>query len=148
MNKKTPPHTTQSPTTSHCIKRIFRLCATLGMWGWLGVCSTVSLPAWAKTEASPRPHVMQLAQQTSTDPADLERQLQGLEWEQFRQVVYSIPKLKSGVDAYGPLGWEFVRANYRQYAWQKKIAKLSDEERGRLAHLIQEARQGRQLGQG
>lgn len=74
------------------------------------------------------------------DSATLERQLQQLPWPQFRSVVESVPKLKSAVDAYGPVGWQFVQANYRNYGWRRNIDKLSAEQKRDLAARIERAR--------
>lgn len=74
------------------------------------------------------------------DSAVMEKQLQTLPWEQFKAVVSSVPKMKADVDAYGPLGWEFVKKNYRTHGWKKNIDKLDPEQRQRLADLIRKAR--------
>lgn len=66
----------------------------------------------------------------------LEKSLQGLNWEQFRTVVNSIPKLKADVDAYGSFGWEFVKANYQQHKWRKNILKMDAGQRKQLDQLI------------
>jgi hypothetical protein len=76
------------------------------------------------------------------DSAALERALQSLSWEQFKAVVVAIPKLKADVDAYGPLGWQYVQANYRTYPWRKNINKLHEPQKERLSDLIEEARAG------
>ncbi|MBS1191421.1 MAG: hypothetical protein H6R10_3213 [Rhodocyclaceae bacterium] len=78
----------------------------------------------------------------SIDNEQLEKALQALSWGQFKSVVSAIPKLKADVDAYGPLGWQYVQANYRTYQWRKNIRKLHEPEKRRLAELIQEAREG------
>jgi hypothetical protein len=77
------------------------------------------------------------------DSRHLERELQGLDWEQFRAVIEAIPKLKADVDAYGPAGWEYVKGKYRTHEWRKNIAKLDDDEKRRLAGLIDAARERR-----
>lgn len=76
------------------------------------------------------------------DPPTLERQLQQLNWEQFRQVVERIPKIKAEVDGYGVLGWQYVKHNYRSYPWQKQLVKLNDGQRQHLAQLIRRAQGG------
>lgn len=76
----------------------------------------------------------------SAQSIELEQRLQRLNWEQFKRVVEAVPKLKASVDAYGPLGWEYVRANYATYRWRKNIERLSSSERHRLAELIDRAR--------
>ncbi|HJW24125.1 MAG TPA: hypothetical protein VJ576_04440 [Rhodocyclaceae bacterium] len=78
----------------------------------------------------------------SADNEQLEKALQSLPWEQFRAVVEAIPKLKADVDAYGPLGWQYVQANYRTYPWRKNIKKLHEPQKKHLAELIDQAREG------
>lgn len=78
----------------------------------------------------------------SADNEQLEKALQSLPWEQFRSVVEAIPKLKADVDAYGPLGWQYVQANYRTYPWRKNIRKLHEPQKKRLGELIDQAREG------
>lgn len=70
----------------------------------------------------------------------LEQELQSLNWEQFRFVINSVPKLRAEVDAYGPLGWQYVQRNYRSYAWSKPIGKLDQQHRRELQSLIAQAR--------
>lgn len=70
------------------------------------------------------------------DSAKLEKDLQRLPWRQFRAVVESVPKLKSAVDAYGPVGWQFVQANYRNYGWRKNIDRLDEGQKKQLAEKI------------
>ena len=77
------------------------------------------------------------------DTEQLEKGLQSLSWDQFRTVVNAIPKLKADVDAYGPLGWQYVQANYRTYHWRKSINKLQPDQKVQLAGLIREARAGK-----
>lgn len=76
------------------------------------------------------------------DSTTLERELQHLSWEQFKQVVVAVPKLKNGVDAFGPMGWEYVRANYRSYPWKRNIDRLNDSQKIQLAALIEQAKGG------
>jgi len=76
----------------------------------------------------------------TTDSAQLEKELQQLDWKQFKSAVEAIPKLKADVDAYGPLGWQYVEANYKTYGWKKSIDKLDDTQKKQLAELIQAAR--------
>lgn len=82
------------------------------------------------------------ASATAPDSARLEKELQQLSWEQFKQVIVAVPKLKSGVDAFGPFGWDYVRANYRTYPWKKSIDRLDDTQKVQLAALIEKARNG------
>jgi len=74
------------------------------------------------------------------DSSHLEKDLQDLNWKQFRLVIESVPKLKADVDAYGPLGWQYVEANYAKYGWKKNIDKLDGVQRQQLADLIQTAK--------
>lgn len=76
------------------------------------------------------------------DSERLEKALQSLTWEQFKAVVSAVPKLKADVDAYGPLGWQYVEANYRTYPWRRNIRKLHEPQKKRLAELISAARNG------
>ena len=77
---------------------------------------------------------------TMPDSAVLEKSLQSLDWNQFRSVVEAIPKLKADVDAYGPMGWQYVEANYRTYGWKRNIDKLDAEQKRQLAALIESAK--------
>lgn len=74
------------------------------------------------------------------DSEQLEKQLQDLNWRQFRSVITAIPKLKADVDAYGPMGWQYVQANYKTYHWRKSIKKLDDTQKVQLAQLIQKSK--------
>lgn len=74
------------------------------------------------------------------DSRQLERELQNLNWGQFRSVVEAIPEIRHEVEKYGPLGWEYVKTNYRSHAWKKNIDRLNNGEKQRLALLIQRAR--------
>lgn len=77
------------------------------------------------------------------DSKQLETELQQLPWPQFRSIVHSIANLKSAVDAYGPLGWQFVQANYTRYPWKKNIDRLDAPQKKRLVELIQSAKGGK-----
>jgi len=83
------------------------------------------------------------SKQANLDSQHLERELQSLNWEQFRYVVESVPKLRADVDAYGRLGWEYVKANYTRYRWKKNIDKLDVSQKRQLATLIQKAKKRR-----
>ena len=76
----------------------------------------------------------------SPDNKQIENDLQHLPWKQFRSIVESIPALKSGIDAYGPMGWKMVQANYTTYPWKKNIDKLDDLQKKRLIESIQHAK--------
>ncbi len=74
------------------------------------------------------------------DSKTMERDLQRLNWKQFRSIVEAVPKLKADIEAYGPIGWKIVRTNYTNYGWKKNIDKLDDEQKQLLAELIQNAK--------
>jgi len=78
----------------------------------------------------------------SLDNEQLEKAVQSLSWGQFKSVLTAIPKLKADVDAFGPLGWQYVQANYKTYPWRKSIRKLKEPEKKQLSELIDEAREG------
>lgn len=85
---------------------------------------------------------------TATAPAlsskVLEKELQSLDWEQFQSVVKAVPKLRAQVDAYGPMGWQFVQQNYRSYGWRKSIDKLDVDQKQDLQDLINKQRGARE----
>jgi hypothetical protein len=74
------------------------------------------------------------------DGRKIEQDLQRLSWKQFRSVVESIPKLKADIEAYGPLGWQYVQKNYQTHGWRKNVAKLDEVQKRRLVELIAVAR--------
>lgn len=74
------------------------------------------------------------------DSQRIEKDLQGLSWQQFRSVVEAIPKLKADIEAYGPFGWQYVRQNYQTHRWRKNIGKLDEAQKRRLVELIEDAR--------
>jgi hypothetical protein len=74
------------------------------------------------------------------DSKQLEKDLQLLNWKQFRWVIESVPRLKAGVEAYGPMGWKYVQAKYPTYPWRNSIDKLDASEKGQLVDLILRAR--------
>jgi hypothetical protein len=73
----------------------------------------------------------------------LEKELQSLNWSQFKAVIEAIPEIRREVEKYGPLGWEYVKTNYRSHGWKKNIDRLDSGEKQRLAQLIQRARKSR-----
>ena len=83
----------------------------------------------------------ELVGQDALSSSQMEKDLQQLKWKQFRSVIEAVPKMKADVDAYGPLGWQYVQANYTTYGWKKNIDRLDDEQKRQLAELIQRARQ-------
>ena len=70
----------------------------------------------------------------------MEKDLQSLPWKQFRSIIESIPKLKADVEAYGPIGWQFVQANYKAYGWKRNIDRLDETQKKHLAELIKIAK--------
>ena len=101
------------------------------------------LAASAAGAASPPAVTRAAAQNAEVDSAKMEKDLQRLPWKQFRSVVESEPKLKAGIDAYGPAGWQFVQANYRTYGWKRNIDKLDERQKKQLAEKIQRAKGGK-----
>ena len=77
------------------------------------------------------------------DSRQMEKDLQRLPWKQLRSIIESVPKLRAGVEAYGPIGWQFVQANYKRYGWKKNIDKLDGTQKAQLAELIQNAKNAR-----
>ena len=89
------------------------------------------------------PRVVDAAAQAGSGAPDsrkIEKELQGLPWKQFRSVIEAVPKMKADVEAYGPVGWKYVEANYRRYGWKKNIDKLDDDQKKHLADLIRQAK--------
>lgn len=74
------------------------------------------------------------------DSAVMEKELQTLPWQQFKAIVSSVPTMKADVDAYGPMGWEFVKKNYKTHGWKKNIDKLDAAQKQRLAEMIRKSR--------
>lgn len=74
------------------------------------------------------------------DGRALEQALHALSWEQFRAVVLAVPRLRAEVDAYGPLGWQYVERHYRRHGWRRSLDKLDPEQRRELAALIERVR--------
>ena len=114
-------------------KIVFPLIAALWM---LSACAADMPPP---TEAAST----ELAHVDRPDAGQMEKDMQQLNWKQFRSVIESVPKMKADVDAYGPLGWQYIQANYTTYGWKKSIDRLDDEQRQHLADLIQIARSTR-----
>ena len=104
----------------------------------LGV-NVVALPASAASAANTarRPAVADTAR---TDSQQMSRDLRSLPWKSFRSVVEAVPKLSAAVNAYGPAGWNFVKANYTRYNWTKQINKLDASQKKQLAELIRKAK--------
>ena len=49
-------------------------------------------------------------------------------------------RLRAEVDAYGPLGWQYVERHYRRHGWRRSLDKLDPEQRRELAALIERVR--------
>jgi hypothetical protein len=77
------------------------------------------------------------------DSQQIEKDLQQLSWKQFRSIVESIPKLKADIEAYGPIGWQFVQTNYKTHGWKKNIDKLDGSQKRQLVDMIQTAKRSR-----
>jgi len=73
----------------------------------------------------------------------MEKDLQRLPWKQFRSVVEAVPRMKASIEAFGPIGWQFVQANYATYGWKRNIDKLDDAQKKHLAELIHVAKGAR-----
>lgn len=98
-------------------------------------------PAFAANPPTPAPtKVVAPATKGQPDSRKMQKDLQQLNWKQFRSVLVAIPKLKAEVDAYGPFGWQYVRENYSTFGWKKSIDKLDETQKKRLAELIQNAK--------
>lgn len=101
------------------------------------------IPGFAATE---KPKQVQATQQeaqpgrAAPDSRQLEKDLQSLNWKQFRSVVEAIPPIRAEVDRYGPLGWQYVQQHYKTYPWKKSIDQLANWQKIELARLIERAR--------
>jgi hypothetical protein len=105
----------------------------------VGLGGTVT-PAYAERGKKDAAATQAASRSTETDSQRMEKELQRLPWKQFKSVIESIPKLKADVDAYGPAGWQFVKANYAKYRWRKNIDKLDATQKKQLAELIRRAK--------
>ena len=77
------------------------------------------------------------------DSKKMQNDLQQMSWPRFRSVIEAVPKLRAGVDAFGPAGWQFVKDNYRHYPWKKSIDRLDPEQKRQLAKLIEQSAKAR-----
>jgi Spy/CpxP family protein refolding chaperone len=84
--------------------------------------------------------VVHAAEPAPPDSARMEKDLQRLPWEQFKAVISAVPKLKADVEAYGPMGWNFVKTRYRTHGWKKNIDKLDATQKQQLQKLIEKSR--------
>lgn len=118
-----------------CTLLLFTLASTpalaAGPAGASGVAAPAETSGWTPVKTA------------DLDSGKMEKDLQGLPWKAFRSVVEAEPRLKAGIDAYGPFGWQFVQANYRSYGWKKNIDRLDDRQKQHLAEQIRLARGGR-----
>ncbi len=81
-----------------------------------------------------------MAEATPTpDSRQLEKELQSLNWRQFKAVIEATPEIRREVEKYGPMGWEYVKTNYRSHDWKKNFDRLDNAEKQRHAQLIQRA---------
>lgn len=108
---------------------------TMLLFALAGATALAVIPAGAAERSAPVASGVS-ARSPDLDSGKMEKDLQRLPWKQFRTVVESEPKLKAGIEAYGPIGWQFVEANYRNYGWKKNIDKLDDSQKKRLAEQI------------
>ena len=99
--------------------------------------STLPALAQSATDSERGSTTAETARATSQQ---MSKDLQNLPWKPFKAIIGAIPKLAADVDAYGPLGWQFVRENYKTYDWKKKIDKLDAAQKEQLAELIRKAR--------
>ena len=104
----------------------------------LSLCLGSAFAASKRPAAQAKPKVQ--ATHVVPDSQQIEKDLQSLDWPQFRAVVEAVPKLKADVDAYGPLGWKYVEARYKTYPWKKSVDKLDDDQKRHLADLIRGAK--------
>ena len=104
---------------------------------WLGLCA---MPGFAANEKPVQPMPALQVRKPVPDSRQLEKELQSLNWKQFKSVVEAIPPIKAEVDKYGPLGWQYVQQHYRTYAWRGVIDRLDVSQKHELARLITRAR--------
>lgn len=113
------------------MRRLIMLLLAAGTLPVAGVAAELPRPA------NPAPPPVRKA---IPDSQQLERDLQSLNWTQFKSVVESIPPIRAEVDKYGPLGWQYVRQHYRNYPWRNAIDRLAGWQKLELARLIERAR--------
>lgn len=100
--------------------------------------SILAVPAHTATTATNIP--AKALKSAIPDSKQMERDLQSMNWRQFRSIVEAIPKLKAEIEAYGPAGWQYIRAKYPTHPWQKNIDRLDVADKQQLARLIQRAK--------
>jgi hypothetical protein len=101
--------------------------------------------AFATTPSAPPTKKAATSRSALPDAQQMEKDLQQLNWSQFRSVIESVPKMKADVEVYGPAGWKYVEARYATYPWKKNIDKLDDAQKRQLADLIRRAKTSRQV---
>ena len=101
--------------------------------------SALALPSRAQSSADTAT-IQSVGEKDKVDSRQMSTDLQGLPWKPFQAIIKAVPKLATGVDAYGPLGWKFVKQNYKTYDWKKKIDKLDAVQKKQLAELIKNAK--------
>lgn len=117
----------------HALRTLLRLCGALILGAWLpGALAADSSAGTATAASAPLP-----------EGPRLEKDLQRLPWAQFKAVIEAVPRLKADVDAYGPLGWQYIKERYTTYAWRKNIDRLDPAQRRQLAELVRQAQRVR-----
>ena len=101
--------------------------------------SALALPTLAQSSADSA-NVQSVAGSDNVDSRQMSTDLPHLPWKPFKAIIEAVPKLASDVNAYGPLGWQFVKENYKTYDWKKKIDKLDAVQKKQLAELIKNAK--------
>ena len=104
--------------------------------------SALALPTQAQSAADTA-NSKSVGERDTFDSRQMSMDLQGLPWKPFKAIIKAVPKLATDVDAYGPLGWQFVKENYKAYDWKKKIDKLDAAQKKQLAELIRTAKAAR-----
>lgn len=104
------------------------------------LCALVVCCATAGASAADDAAPVAAATAVAAESLRLEGELQHLAWPQFRSVIEAIPQMKADVEAYGPIGWKYVEANYRTHRWRKNIGRLDAARRDQLEALIRKAR--------
>jgi hypothetical protein len=112
------------------------ICALIACLGIASVLAVELQPANTHTNAT-------ASAKGERDSKQIEKDLQHLPWKQFKSVVESIPRIKADIEAYGPIGWQFVQANYATYPWKKNIDRLDEAQKKHLTELIQTAKRSR-----
>ena len=99
------------------------------------------IPCFAATErVATKPAPRARPAKSVPDSQKLEKDLQSLDWKQFKSVIEAIPPIRAEVNKYGPLGWQYVQQHYRTYPWKRPIDRLSGGQKIELARLIENAR--------